>query len=82
MGINRMTECYSCIHKREVPGNEHILCVNPDLEMIGNKHGIKRGWFFYPFLFDPTWKEKDCSNFHDRNQNVVSDPISVACESK
>lgn len=62
-----MTECYTCAHKREVPGNCHIACVNPDPNMTGNSHGIKNGWFFYPFLFDPTWKTKTCANYIQRS---------------
>lgn len=56
-------ECYHCSHKREVPGNCHISCSNPDKEMEGNPHGIQNGWFIYPLLFDPVWKEKKCRNF-------------------
>lgn len=57
-----MTECYDCINKRDVPGDCHIQCVNPDLDMTGDPHGIKKGWFMYPLLFNPTWKTKACSN--------------------
>lgn len=60
---NKMNECYDCAHLREVPGNAHIRCVEPDPAMTGNAHGVKMGWFFYPLLFDPTWKTKDCANF-------------------
>lgn len=56
-------ECYSCKYHREVPGNTHIQCVNPDPGMVGNPHGVRHGWFFYPILFDPTWKEKLCDNY-------------------
>ena len=59
-------ECYSCKHKRNVPGNAHILCANPDPEMTGDPHGIKNGWFIYPILFDPCWKTKMCSNFEEK----------------
>jgi len=57
--------CYKCKHKRNIPGDCHIECVNPDLEMKGNPHGIKNGWFFYPFNFDPVWMAKKCSNFEE-----------------
>jgi len=60
-------ECWNCIHKINVPGNAHIQCAKPDEEMKGNTHGIINGWFFYPTLFDPTWKEKDCSNFEEKD---------------
>lgn len=71
-------ECYDCEHKREVPGNYHIQCVKPDAKMRGSKHGIKEGWFMYPLLFDPVWKEKLCSNYEptDSVNRVVSDAVS------
>ena len=58
-----MTECYKCQHKRTVPGNYHIKCAEPDRDMTGDHHGMREGWFFYPLLFDPTWKTKLCANF-------------------
>lgn len=75
MEKSKMTECYMCIHKRDVPGNCHVMCVKPDANMTGNPHGIKNGWFMYPLLFDPTWKEKDCMNFEDKS-TAVSEPVS------
>jgi hypothetical protein len=59
-------ECYSCIHRREIPGDAHTKCVKPDSNMIANQHGLKHGWFFYPFNFDPIWKMKFCSNFEEK----------------
>ncbi len=56
-------ECYNCIHKGSVPGSAHIKCSNPDPTMTGDPHGIKSGWFIYPYVFDPTWKTKMCDNF-------------------
>ena len=70
--VNIMGECYSCVHKREVPGDAHIKCVKPDANMTGNEHGIKMGWFIYPLLFDPTWKTKACDNFEDKSVNRPS----------
>ena len=58
-----MQECYYCKNRRDVPGNCHIKCVKPDVNMTGNEHGKKNGWFMYPLLFDPTWKTKQCDNF-------------------
>jgi hypothetical protein len=59
----KLNECYSCRHKRAVPGNAHIGCKNPDPTMRGEEHGIKHGWFCYPLLFDPVWKLSDCANY-------------------
>lgn len=71
-------ECYHCAHKRNVPGNAHIQCVKPDAEMTGNKHGIRNGWFMYPLLFDPVWKEEPCQNFemHDAVNHAISSAVS------
>jgi len=59
----KFNECYSCINKRSVLGNAHIRCAEPDPEMEGHHHGIKEGWFYYPQLFDPTWKLRMCNNY-------------------
>lgn len=68
-------QCYKCKSKRDVSGNAHIKCVNPDSNMSGNAHGIKNGWFYYPMLFDPVWMGKVCSNFE---LDSVSNPVSGA----
>ena len=58
-----MTECWSCQHKRKQAGTHHIQCIRPDPAMTGNLHGIEHGWFFYPLVFDPVWKTRDCANY-------------------
>ena len=65
--LYKHNECHFCKHKQNVPGTTHIKCTNPDPEMKGDKHGIKKGWFFYPQLFDPVWKKKRCQNFEQRD---------------
>lgn len=73
-----MNNCYGCVYKRDVPGNCHISCSNPDLDMTGKDRAIQKGWFFYPMLFDPIWATKKCANF----EKVVSDSVSVASKPK
>ena len=63
MKRNKRTECWTCRHRRDIPGNCHIGCGNPDPEMIGDQQGIDGGWFFYPVNFDPTWKLKECRHY-------------------
>jgi len=63
MNFKITQECWHCKNKRSVPGNCHIQCIHPDPEMTGNEHGIRMGWFEYPYVFDPVWKTKACSNF-------------------
>ena len=71
-------ECYSCQHRSEVAGNAHIRCLNPDATMTGDPHGIRNGWFLYPFLFDPTWKTKLCENYTAMASSAISPAISQA----
>lgn len=56
-------ECFSCEHRRSIPGDCHIQCSNPDSKMTGAEWGINNGWFLYPYEFDPVWKKKFCTNF-------------------
>jgi hypothetical protein len=65
MELTMQNECFCCTYRRNVPYNAHILCTNPDEKMIGEEHGIKNGWFYYPLLFDPAWKLKKCRNFKE-----------------
>lgn len=68
--LTHTNECYSCIHKRNVPGDAHIACSKPDPEVQGNPHGISHGWFFYPVNFDPIWKESNCRNFENKSNEA------------
>jgi hypothetical protein len=61
-------DCFRCISKRSIPGDAHIQCVNPDPKMMGDPHGVRCGWFFYPLNFDPVWKAKKCANFQERQE--------------
>lgn len=65
MKRDMMGECFSCKHRRNIPGDAHSNCAKPDPLMRGNSHGIKMGWFLYPFNFDPVWKIKLCNNFEE-----------------
>jgi len=60
-------ECYRCNHMRKIPGNCHIECRKFDEQMTGAYHAVVSGWFFYPFNFDPVWKEKFCRNFNEKS---------------
>ena len=71
---NLHNECHHCKSRQEVPGDAHIMCINPDPDMTGDEHGIQKGWFYYPMLFDPTWKTKLCSNYE--LNPVVSSAVS------
>lgn len=59
-------DCYSCAHRKDVPGSAHSKCQRgidalfgraPVPLVRGDAHGIRSGWFSFPFDFDPTWLE-------------------------
>ena len=49
------TTCYQCIHRFSIPGDAHSRCNNLTANVKGNPHGITKGWFFWPYNFDPVW---------------------------
>jgi hypothetical protein len=69
--------CHHCKHRREMPGNAHISCAKPDADMTGDLHGIQKGWFMYPMLYDPTWMTAKCRNA-EINEAAVSPAVSDA----
>lgn len=42
-----------------------IVASNNELNIRGNPHGIKRGWFNWPLNFDPVWLE-NCDGFKEK----------------
>lgn len=63
--------CYTCRHRRNVPGDAHSSCQlgvdhfihsGPRPMVQGNSHGIRQGWFFWPVNFDPIWLES-CDSY-------------------
>jgi hypothetical protein len=71
--------CSTCAHRREHFYSHHILCAKPDAKMTGDPHGIKKGWFMYPFMFDPVWKTSPCAN-HEPSTPKQSSAVSLAAQ--
>ena len=47
-------------------GRSPAMNVNSkELNIKGNLHGIKSGWFNFPFNFDPVWLE-NCDGFENK----------------
>ena len=67
------TSCYQCVNRRNIPGDAHSSCVKPDKAMTGNAHGIRSGWFCYPYNFDPVWRTKECDNFESKPTQPIED---------
>lgn len=61
------TNCYECRNRHAIAGDSHSYCGKPDLEMTGNQQAIQRGYFNYPYNYDPVWMTKECSNFEPKN---------------
>lgn len=65
--------CYSCKHRRDLPGDTHSSCVNWNATVEGDPTGIKKGWFAHPFNFDPVWL-KTCDEFvSDQDTSPATD---------
>ena len=61
--------CYKCIHRRDLDYSAHSRCVQINSEVEGHEHGIVKGWFVWPYNFDPVWVLK-CNAFEERIENV------------
>jgi hypothetical protein len=72
-----MNDCYRCLYRGSIPGDEHSCCKHPDLNGVTNDqiqaiadkfkikadyHAIKNGWFNWPSNFDPVWLT-NCEGF-------------------
>ena len=68
MTNNEETNGYKCIYRRNIPGDCHSSCVKPDPDMTGVPHGVRHGWFCYPWNFDPIWKGKRCNHYEARGE--------------
>lgn len=58
-------DCYKCKHVRSVPGYAHKACANTKARVKGNEMGIRNGWFYWPYNFDPTWLV-ECNGFEEK----------------
>ena len=63
------TPCRKCASMKEIRGDAHISCTRPDPNMTGNEHGIRSGWFAYPFNFDPVWGTTECANYEQKEES-------------
>ncbi len=54
-GLCKDHNCYTCKHRRDLSGSCHSYCNNMAANAEGQPHGIKNGWFSWPWNFDPVW---------------------------
>jgi hypothetical protein len=57
--------CETCKYRQSIPGDCHSRCTNGNAHVKGHAHGIKMGWFSYPWNFDPTWL-LECDGYEKR----------------
>ena len=50
-----MPDCYKCRYRRSISGDTQSACKNEKAKVTGNALGVRNGWFFHPFYFDPAW---------------------------
>lgn len=78
--MDTKSDCYKCVHRRNLPGDCHSRCNNLQASVTGNAHGIKRGWFRWPMNFDPIWLES-CDGFSsDPKDNKPDQKLSPLME--
>jgi len=66
--MSEKPNCYDCVHRMSLSGNAHSRCNNHTAKIRGNEHGIRKGWFFWPLNFDPTWLIS-CDGFSDNPED-------------
>ncbi len=70
--VENKPNCYKCVFRGTLAGDCHSRCTHPQarsLEIVGNDHGKKNGWFNWPYNFDPIWLQK-CNGYTPRNEEV------------
>ena len=60
-------DCKTCKYVRPVQGDVHKKCVNKNAHVEGAELGIKKGYFMWPFNFDPRWLVK-CDGYVKRGK--------------
>lgn len=76
-----MNECYKCKFRTDLPGSAHSQCQaglltlgTNKVQVVANQHGINKGWFMWPFDYDPVWLERcnvwDAMEFLKGEENV------------
>ena len=69
--------CYTCVHRRSVPGDAHSRCANVKAKVTAVEHGVMRGWFMWPYNFDPNWLIS-CNGYSENEADVVQSSDSDA----
>ncbi len=64
-------KCRSCKYMTTNGGTHHIGCSKRNVLVSGSEHGIKNGWFEFPYNFDPIWLE-ECVSYRSKSFDLKS----------
>ena len=64
--MSEKPKCKDCKFIENVPGNTHKACSNENANVAGTTLGITKGWFDWPYNFDPVWLIS-CDGFEQRS---------------
>ena len=79
-----MLPCNGCAYRRDIPGDCHSRCafdwkqLPTDVPKTDSTRAIERGWFFFPFNFDPVWGPDECaarSEAQDQSKLAKANPL-------
>lgn len=65
MATEFTNKCYECKFRRDLPGDCHSQCINRTAKVAGHETGVRRGWFGWPYNYDPVWLI-ECSGFESK----------------
>ncbi len=79
MKTEKPKNCYQCIYRRSVPGSTHSKCVfnwngSSHFPPKGSEHGINKGWWAFPFDYDPIWILGECKELNDGQEKAKETP--------
>ena len=76
-----MLPCHGCAYRENVPGDAHSRCVFawPSRASMpkGHPHGIRNGWYLFPFNYDPTWGPDECLNRAETRDAPARSPQEI-----
>jgi len=60
-----INQCYGCVFRKELSWSAHSECVfnwdeSNKKPPQHNEHGLKNGWYNFPYNYDPVWQESKC----------------------
>ena len=68
--MNNSEQCYNCKFRGTLYNSAHSKCNaewrTPQEMPKGEDWGIKNGWFYFPYNYDPVWMNDKCVKFNPK----------------